>query len=107
MDDTIWFIMICVIFLLLGLLFAGLGLAIWKKQKTELIISYHMNKVSDGNRQAFCKLCGIGMLVSGIGFAVSGIWTVFTAELYSWIPMIAGLIAGILLLAVSVARYNR
>lgn len=107
MNDFIWFLITGIIFVILGIVFIRLGLALWKKQKTELIISYHMNKVSDGNRQAFCKLCGIGMLVSGIGFAVSGIWTVFTAELYSWIPMIAGLIAGILLLAVSVARYNR
>ena len=107
MSDFIWSLITGIIFVILGIVFIRLGLALWKKQKIELIISYHMDKVSGGNRQAFCKLCGIGMLVSGIGFVVSGIWTVFAAGLYTWIPMIAGLAAGILLLAVSVVRYNR
>ncbi len=106
MNDFIWALMIAALFAILGLVFIWLGLAIWKKQKIELIIRHHMDKVSDKNKQAYCKLCGIGLLIVGIGFAISGICMAFTIELYSWIPMIAGLVTGILLLAISVGKYN-
>lgn len=106
MNDFIWALMIAALFAILGLVFIWLGLAIWKKQKIELIIRHHMDKVSDKNKQAYCKLCGIGLLIVGIGFAISGICMAFTIELYCWIPMIAGLVTGILLLAISVGKYN-
>ena len=106
MSDDVWGIVLGVLLVLLGILFIWLGLSIWKKQKIELIIRHHMDKVSDEDRQAYCRLCGIGVLIIGFGFVVSGIWMTFTIELLSWIPMTVGLVAGLVLLAVSVARYN-
>ena len=106
MSDFIWSLIMGGMLVLLGLVFIGLGLAIWKKQKIELIIRYHMDKVSEENKQAYCKLCGIGLLIPGIGFVISGIGMMTTLELYIWIPMVAGLAAGILLLIISVVRYN-
>ena len=106
MNDFIWALMIAALFAILGLVFIWLGLAIWKKQKIELIIRHHMDKVSDKNKQAYCNLCGIGLLIPGIGFVISGIGMMATLELYIWIPMVAGLAAGILLLIISVVRYN-
>ena len=106
MNDFIWALMIAALFAILGLVFIWLGLAIWKKQKIELIIRHHMDKVSDEDKQAYCRLCGIGVLIIGFGFVISGIWMTFTIELLSWIPMTVGLVAGLVLLAVSVARYN-
>ena len=41
MDDLIWFIFIGALFVLLGFVFIRIGLAIWKKQKMELIIRSH------------------------------------------------------------------
>ena len=106
MNDFIWALIVGTMFAILGLVFIWLGIAIWKKQKIELNIRHHMDKVSDKNKQAYCKLCGIGVLIVGIGFVISGICMAFTIELYSWIPMIAGLVTGILLLAISVGKYN-
>ena len=106
MNDFIWALIVGTMFAILGLVFIWLGIAIWKKQKIELIIRHHMDKVSDKNKQAYCKLCGIGVLIIGIGFVISGICMAFTIELYSWIPMIVGLVTGILLVAISAGRYN-
>ena len=107
MSDFIWFFAIGVLFVLLGLVFLRLGLAIWKKQRIGLVIRHHMDKVSGQNRQAYCRLCGIGVFISGIGFAVSGICMFFSAGLFSWIPLTAGLAAGIILMAAAVIKYNR
>lgn len=73
MSDDVWGIVLGVLLILLGILFIWLGLAIWKKQKIELIIRHHMDKVSDEDKQAYCRLCGIGVLIIGFGFVVSGI----------------------------------
>ena len=106
MNDFIWFLIVGVMFVGLGLVFIWLGLAIWKKQRTDLIIRHHMDKVADKDKQAYCRLFGIGCLAAGTGFAVSGICIPFTADLISWIPMAAGLAGGILLMAAAVIRYN-
>ena len=107
MSDFIWFLIISILFMILGMVFVWLGIAIWKKQRMDLIIRHHMEHVSGENRQAYCKLFGIGTIILGIGFVVSGIWMAFTADLLSWIPMTVGLLSGIILIAISVFRYNR
>ena len=106
MSDFIWSVIIGVIFVILGLVFIWLGLVIWKKQRIGLIIKYHMDKVNDKNTHAYCTLFGIGIFVLGIGFAVSGICMTFTTDLLSWLPMGIGLVAGLLLVTISVIRYN-
>ena len=107
MNDFIWFLIVGVMFVGLGLVFIWLGLAIWKKQRTDLIIRHHMDKVADKDKQAYCRLFGIGCLAAGTGFAVSGICMFFSAGLFSWIPLTAGLAAGIFLMAAAVIKYNR
>ena len=106
MSDFTWSLIIGVMFVLLGIVFVWLGIEIWKKQRIDLIIRHHMEKVSDENRQAYCKLFGIGTIIPGIGFVVSGICMTFTIDLLSWIPMTVGLVTGILLMTVSIVRYN-
>ena len=56
-----------------GILITVLGWLIWKKEKINLMHDYHDNKVSAENKQAFCKLSGIGLVVIGIGLLISGI----------------------------------
>ena len=106
MDDTIWFIAVSVLFAVLGIVFIRLGLAIWKKQEMELIIRHHCDKVSEENKPAYCRLAGIGVFVIGIGFILSGICAVLTHSLFTFIPMAAGLAAGIALLLLAGKRYN-
>ena len=50
MGDFIWFIVIGAVLVLLGFVFIELGLLIWKKQKMDLIIRHHCDKVSKENQ---------------------------------------------------------
>jgi hypothetical protein len=106
MTDAIWFILMGVLFVLLGILFIVLGWLIWKKQKMNLIIRYHCDKVREENKEAYCKLAGIGVLLMGLGFLLSGIFTVFFQSVFTFIPMAAGLVIGIALLISAVVKYN-
>ena len=107
MTDTVWFILMGVLFVLLGILFIALGWLIWKKQKMNLIIRYHCDKVREENKEAYCKLAGTGVLLMGLGFLLSGIFTVFFQSVFTFIPMAAGLVIGIALLISAVVKYNR
>ena len=107
MTDTVWFILMGVLFALLGSLFIALGWLIWKKQKMNLIIRYHCDKVREENKEAYCRLAGIGVLLMGLGFLLSGIFTVFFQSVFTFIPMAAGLVIGIVLLISAVVKYNR
>lgn len=107
MSDFIWFVMIGVLFMLLALIFIWLGWQIWKKQRMNLIISYHSDKVSEENRQAYCTLFGAGILIMGTGFLLSGICTAFARSFLTFVPMAAGLVFGMALLVSAIMKYNR
>ena len=107
MSDFIWFILIGALFALLSCLFIVLGCLIWIKQKMNLIISHHCDKVSEENKQAYCRIFGIGMLVIGLGLGLSGISAVLLQSAFALIPMSIGLVSGIVLLIIAVAKYNR
>lgn len=105
-DDLIWFIVLGVLFVLLSAVFIALGWQIWKKQKMNLIISYHCDKVSDENKQAYCTLAGIGVFIIGIGFALAGICSVVLRTASTFVPMAIGLVLGIALLVCAGIKYN-
>ena len=107
MGDTIWFIIIGAILIVSGLVFIWLGYNVWIKQKINLIIVYHMDKVSEDNKPAFCRLSGLGLLVMGCGFIASGIWTMVYGALLSFIPMTVGSVVGIILLISAGIKYNK
>ncbi len=107
MNDLVWFIVIGVLLGLLGLVFIMLGWQIWKKQKMNLIIRHHCDKVSEDNKRAYCTLSGIGVFLIGIGFLLSGICAVLIRSALAFVPMTAGLVSGIALLASAGIRYNR
>ena len=106
MDDIIWFVVTGALLVILGIVFIGLGLAIWKKQKMDLIIRHHYDRVSEENKPAYCALSGIGVFLIGIGFVLSGICAAFTQSVLIFIPMAAGLAAGLILLMLAGIRYN-
>lgn len=107
MSDFVWFIIIGVLFAGVGLAFIMLGWQIWKKQKMNLIISYHCDKVREENKRAYCTLSGIGVFIIGIGFLLSGICTAFIRSVVSLVPMTVGLVLGITLLTSAGIKYNR
>ena len=106
MEDIAWFIAVSALLVILGFVFAWLGLAIWKKQKMELIIRYHCDKVTEENKPAYCRLSGAGVLVIGAGMILSGICSALTQSACAFIPMAVGLAAGIVLIILAGIRYN-
>lgn len=107
MNDLVWFIIICIIFELLGILFIILGLQIWMKQKMNLIISHHCDKVSEADKKAYCTLFGVGILTMGIGFILSGVLSLIIQSLLALVPMAVGIVIGIASVISAVAKYNR
>jgi len=107
MSDLLWFIIINILFVMLGTLFIRLGYETSKKQRIDLIIAYHHDKVSEDDKQIYCTLSGVGVLIIGCGFLLSGICTLSVHSFYSFIPMSAGLILGIVLLFSASIKYNR
>ncbi len=107
MSDLLWFIIISILLVMLGILFIRLGYEISEKQRIDLIIAYHHDKVSKGNKQVYCMLSGIGVLIIGCGFLLSGICTLSVHSFYAFIPMSAGLMLGIVLLISASIKYNR
>ena len=106
MNDFIWFVFISVLFIMLSLVFIMFGWQIWKKQKINLIISYHSDKVSEEDQKAYCALSGIGVFIMGIGFGLSGICTLLFRSVHIFIPMTVGLAAGLAMLVSAGIRYN-
>ena len=106
MDDIIWMIAVSALFVLLGSVLAWLGRAIRKKQKMELIIRHHCDKVSEENKLAYCALSGAGVSVIGAGFVLSGIFAAFMQSVLIFVPAAAGFTAGIVLLILAGIRYN-
>jgi len=107
MGDFIWFLIIGIVLAILSFLFIRMGILIWKKQKTTLLHDYHVDKLKEEDKPAFCKLAGIGMLVIGVGFGLTAIWTVIAGSLLSLIPLTIGLVVGIVMLVKAVRKYNR
>ena len=107
MSDLTWFIIIGVFFMLLGMIFIVLGLMIGIGKKMNLIISYHCDKVSEENKNAYCSIFGLGVFFIGIGFAVTGILSVVLQSLFALIPMAAGLVLGIAFILAAIIKYNR
>ena len=107
MSDLTWFIIIGALFMLLGIVFIVLGIMIGIRQKINLIISYHCDKVSEENKKAYCNIFGLGMFFIGMGFAVTGILSVILQSLFALIPMAVGLVLGIAFILGAIIKYNR
>ena len=107
MGDFIWYIIVAALLFVLGILFIVLGLLIWLKLKMNLIISHHCEKVKEENKKAYCRLFGIGVFVIGLGFLLSAVCIPLVKTVFSFIPLTAGIVLGIVLIVSSIVKYNR
>ena len=107
MGDFIWYIIVAALLFVLGILFIVPGLLIWLKLKMNLIISHHCEKVKEENKKAYCRLFGIGVFVIGLGFLLSAVCIPLVKTIFSFIPLTAGIVLGIVLIVSSIVKYNR
>ena len=90
-----------------GVLLIVLGLLLWRKEKITLMHNYHVDKVSAENRAAYCRLAGIGVLIIGIGLAVSAVVLGVTGSLKSFLFLAAVYPVGLGFLIAAGRKYNR
>lgn len=93
--------------LALGVLFFIIGLLIWKKEKIELIHSYHYEKVSGENVKAYTALMGKGMIVISAGMILTGLINYLAHTERGWIIFGIGFATGIVLMVNAGRKYNR
>lgn len=95
-----------IVCLAVGVLIAGCGLLIWKKQAIDLVHEYHHRHVSEQDIPAYTRLFGIGCLVMGISCCITGLCNfLFRTEL-GWIIFAAGFIAGMAIVHKAQKTYN-
>ena len=92
---------------IIGILTIVLGLLLWKKERITLMHNYHVDKVSQENKPAFCKLSGIGLIVIGGGLLITAVILGITDSAYSFICFAACFVAGLMMLIIAGAKYNR
>ncbi|MBQ9909942.1 MAG: DUF3784 domain-containing protein [Lachnospiraceae bacterium] len=89
-----------------GILLIVLGMLIYKKQMISLMHDYHVDKVSRENRAAFCRLSGLGLILTGIGAVIAAAFFAVTESAYSFLAFAAGLVPGIGILIAAGRKYN-
>ena len=92
--------------LLVGMLCIIMGLLIWLKRRVSLIHDYHYQKVSEKDLPAYSRGIGLGLIVMGAGICMSAFLLLVKPSLWCDIPMLAGIVGGILILNKTQKKYN-
>lgn len=94
-----------VVELAVGLLCVIFGLLIWLKQKVSLLHDYHYSYVKSDDIPMYTRLVGIGLIVTGIGVCISGVFILVFFP-YWWIPLLVGIPTGLTILCIAQKKYN-
>ena len=95
------------ILLAVSILFLILGWLIWKKEKINLIHSYHYDKVAEADKKAYTALMGKGVIIIGLGMLATGIIDLATRSGWGWIAFGVSFAVGIGFMIFAGIRYNR
>ena len=93
-------------FVIVGIVMAVLGLLTWKKQTVSILHSYHYKKVREEDIPAYTRQMGIGQLIIGIGLCLTGLIRFKTGTFISWVPFLAGSVAGFVMMDKAQKKYN-
>ena len=96
-----------IIFLAVGAVFVVFGLLIWKREKIDLIHSYHYNKVRGKDKKAYCSLMGQGCTVIGAGLLAGAFLNEIFGMKWLWTSFAFGFFIGIFIIIGAVAKYNK
>ena len=88
-----------------GILCIVLGLIVWLKRKVSLLHTYHYQNVKEEDIPAYCRLIGIGLILVGVGIAVTGVFNLLYLSLW-WIPLVVGFGAGLTVMYIAQKKYN-
>ena len=90
-----------------GVLLVVLGVLLSKKEMITLMHDYHVNNVSQEDKKDFCKLSGIGLIVSGTGLVLSAVLLGVTDSAWSFLCFAASFPVGLGMLIAAGRKYNR
>lgn len=82
------------------------GLLIWKKNRIDLIHSYHYKRVTEDNKKAYSTAMGKGVLLMGIGVLLTGIINYVTESASGWICFVFSFIFGLTLVLRAQSKFN-
>ncbi len=91
---------------IIGIVLISLGYLLWKKERISLLHSYHYDKVSEENKKTFCTISGIGIIIIGIGFLLTGFAMDIIESAWSMLPFTVGFVIGLAMLIYAGLRYN-
>lgn len=90
----------------LGLLLIFIGYRVGWKGEITTIHRYHYANLSEENKAKFCKGCGIGEIIAGIGCATMPfINQVSQSEMGYWVGLIA-ISVGFSKIIITIIKYN-
>lgn len=90
-----------------GIILILLGFVTWKKQTTAFLHSYHYQKVKKEDIPAYTKGMGIGQIIIGAGFCLTGLLKLLTEGNISWAGLIAGLVGGLPFILKTQKTFNK
>lgn len=90
----------------IGLIFVYLGYMIWIKERIDMIHSYLVEKVSEEDKKAFCKLSGLGVFIIGISLIITAAILGATDSVKSFICFVVGFVVGLGMLIAAGMKYN-
>ena len=93
-------------FFAVGLILIVLGVQTWKNRKATFLHDYHYKNVKEEDLPAYTRAMGIGQIIAGAGLCVTGLVRRFTEGWISWLPLIAALVAGFIVMHGAQKRYN-
>ena len=77
-----------------------------KKQKINLVHSYHHKNVKEEDIPAYTRQMGIGLLLIGAGCIITGLINFFTKKQFGIIALVIASIAGLVVTNKAQKKYN-
>ncbi len=90
----------------IGGLLISLGYLIWKKEKINLIHSYHYTRVANSDKSAYTEKMGKGIILIGIGCALTGLICFITNTFYGWFLFVLFFVWGFVIIGKAQKKYN-
>lgn len=91
----------------LAMLFFILGFFVWKKEKINLVHSYHYTKVSEEDKKYYTEQIGKSLIVISIGLVLTGITEFITTSPYSWIFFSVFFVLAFIKMSKAQKKYNK
>ena len=85
----------------------AIGYLLFYKKNIALLHDYHHSRVREKDKDAFCTLCGLGLLAMGLSLVATTVWFAIAQSALAFLPFGLGCIIGIFVLVFAGRKYNR